>query len=161
MTMKQTDELIEIAQTARADCTHSPKGNICPGCIVAAMQRAMTIERNRVLGDPGIEKVHNWIYSYQIRHLRKAIKYAETGIEQAIMDEDGMDGLEGEQLLKLIRTMASIKEAETELALKSLIARAQELCNVTLDPQVPETSKKTAVEALKRALALAPAEDDI
>jgi len=158
MTMEQLDEMIEIAQKARAECIHSPKGNICPGCIVTAMQRARTIERNRVLGDPAIEKVHNWIYSYQIRHLRKAIKYAETGIEQAIMDEDGMDGLEGEQLLKLIRTMASIKEAEAELALKSLLARAEELCGVALDPLVPEASKKTAVEALKRALALAPTE---
>lgn len=146
--MEKTDRLIKIAQEARKDCVHSPQGNICPGCIVSAMQRAITLETTA-----------DWIYCYQLRTLRKAIRYAEVGIEQAIGDEDGMDGAEGEHLLALMRNLASIKEGEAELALKSLIARSEELADMALDPKVPEASKKTAVDALKRALAQAPVQE--
>lgn len=148
--MEKTDRLIKIAQEARKDCVHSPQGNICPGCIVSAMQRAITLETTA-----------DWIYCYQLRTLRKAIRYAEVGIEQAIGDEDGMDGAEGEHLLALMRNLASIKEGEAELALKSLIARAEELAEVALNPQVPEESKKTAVLSLQRALALAPGQETL
>lgn len=148
MGMEKTDRLIKIAQEARKDCVHSPEGNICPGCVVAAMQRAINLELTA-----------DWIYCYQLRTLRKAIRYAETGIEQAIADEDGMDGAEGEHLLALMRNLASIKEGEAELALKSLIARAEELAGLALDPQVPDASKKAAVEAMKRALSLAPVQE--
>jgi len=41
------EEFIKLAVEASEQCVHAPAGNICTGCIVYAIQKAVNAERER------------------------------------------------------------------------------------------------------------------
>ena len=58
-----------------------------------------------------------WVTGHQNRQLRWALRLAKLSIEQAINSEDGLDGADGEDLLKVIDRTANMRKIENEMSI--------------------------------------------